>query len=207
MEATGRSYGGQSAGARAAGRRERLVAATITLLATRGEGSTTMTAVCAEAGLTERYFYESFRSREDALVAALDAVSDEIATMAVAAIEGTSGEATDRVRAAIAGLVGWVEADPAKARVALVESTSHPLLREKRHALLGVFADLVAQEAETLYGDAAWPPGLARVQGLLYVAGLAELVVAWMAGEVDLDAAELTDVGTQAFESLARRPS
>ena len=32
-----------------------------------------MTAICPEAGLTERYFYESFANRDAALVAALEA--------------------------------------------------------------------------------------------------------------------------------------
>lgn len=35
----------------------------------------TMTEVCARAGLTERYFYESFRNLDELLVAIFDAFS------------------------------------------------------------------------------------------------------------------------------------
>ena len=52
---------------------------TITVLAAQGERAT-MTAICHQAGLTERYFYESFANRDAALVAALDQVTDEIAS-------------------------------------------------------------------------------------------------------------------------------
>ena len=55
-----------------------MVEAAITVLATQGERAT-MTAICHEAGLTERYFYESFANRDAALVAALEAVTEEIA--------------------------------------------------------------------------------------------------------------------------------
>lgn len=203
-EVPARTYGGRSAEDRRTERRGRLVAATVRLLADRGEGGTTMTAICAEAGLTERYFYESFKGREAALVAALDAVSDEIAVVAVAAIEDTEGTATARVHAALEALVAWVDEHPDRAHVALVESTAHPALRARRRELLGVFADLVATEAAELYGDRAWPADRARVQGLLYVAGLAELVAARLAGEVTLDAELLVEIGSESFERLAR---
>lgn len=199
-----RTYGGRSAEDRRTERRARLVTATVQLLAARGEGATTMTAICAEAGLTERYFYESFKGRDAALVAALDSVSDEIATVAVAAIEQTAGTATARVHAALAALATWVDEHPDRAHVALVESTAHPALRARRRELLGMFADLVATEAAELYGDAAWPADRARVQGLLYVAGLAELVAARLAGEVTLDADQLVEIGSESFERLAR---
>src|SRR3546814_11852560 len=51
-----------------------------------------MTAICAEASLTERYFYESFRNRDEALMAALDQVCNEIAAAALAAVEQTDGD-------------------------------------------------------------------------------------------------------------------
>jgi len=99
-----RSYGGKSAEERAEDRRLRLVEATITVLAEHG-GATTMTAICAEAGLTERYFYESFAHRDDALLAALDAVCEEIATRAQATLEESTGTPEERVHAMMAWFV------------------------------------------------------------------------------------------------------
>ena len=202
--APARAYAGRSAEDRRAERRARLVAATVRLVGERGASAATMTAICAEAGLTERYFYESFRGREQVLVAALDAVADQIATAAVRAIEATDGGAGVRVHAALSRLVAWVDEHPGPARVALVESTTEPALRDRRRQLLGTFAELVATEARELYGDEVWPPDRARVQGLLYVAGLAELVSARLAGEVTLEAEELVEIGSEALRRLAR---
>ncbi|GAA1744222.1 TetR/AcrR family transcriptional regulator [Aeromicrobium alkaliterrae] len=199
-----RRYGGRSADDRRTERRARLVAATVDVLGGRGEGGTTMSLICSEAGLTERYFYESFRGREAALVAALDTVSDEIADVAVQAIERTGGTATARVTAALTALVTWVDEHPVRARVALVESNAHPTLRARRRELLGIFADLVVTEATELYGPSAWGRDRARAQGLLYVAGLAELVTARLAGELSLSTDELVEIGSAAFERLAR---
>ena len=200
-----RNYAGQSAQERAAARRARLVEAAVTVLGEQGESRTTMTAICAEAGLTERYFYESFTGRDDALVAALDAVCDEVATAAVSAIEQTSGEPEERVDAAIAAVVGLVVRSPARGRVAVVESAANPRLRRRRHELVGVFADLVAREAAELYGDRAWPPERVRLHGLVLVAGFAELVAAWLAGELAVGEDELARLGSDLFTAVVRR--
>ncbi|HET6154427.1 MAG TPA: hypothetical protein VFE15_15900, partial [Marmoricola sp.] len=84
-----RSYGGKTASERAAERRTRLVEATIEVLSESGEARATMTAICAGAGLTERYFYESFGGLDDALLAALDSVCEEILELASAVIVST----------------------------------------------------------------------------------------------------------------------
>ena len=200
-----RSYGGKTAEERAGDRRGRLVDAAIELLAERGEAGTTMTAICAQAGLTERYFYESFAHREDALLAALDHVSTQIATAAVGILEETSGPPEERVHAVMASFVDLVRRRPAVGLVAVVHSSATPSLRARRNDLIRTFADLVAREAATLYGEDAWPADRARIQGLVYVAGFAELVAAWLTGEVDLTPKELATTARDLFVSLSRR--
>lgn len=201
-----RSYGGKSAVERAQERRARLVEATISLLAAHGETGTTMTAICGRAGLTERYFYESFPHREDALLAALDNVCDRIAATALGAVAETPGSPEERVHAVMAAFVGLVSGDPALGLVAVVHSSATTRLRARRHELIGGFADLVAQEAAELYGDRAWPAERARLQGMVYIAGFAELVGAWLTGEVDLTTEQLTATASGLFHSLGRRP-
>ncbi|NYG54554.1 TetR family transcriptional regulator [Nocardioides perillae] len=199
-----RQYAGRSAAERAAERRARLVAATVAVLGEQGEAAVTMTAVCARAGLTERYFYESFRGRDEALVAALDAVSDEVAAVALDAIASSDGAgAADRVRAGLAAVVDLVADDPAKGRVVVVESAANAALRARRHELLGTFATLVADEAARLYDLPTGSEG-ARLRGLVYVAGLAELVAAWLLGEVDLDRDGLVATGAELFGAVVQ---
>ena len=201
-----RSYGGKTAEQRTQERRRRLVEATVRVLAERGEGRTTMTAICAEAGLTERYFYESFARREDALLAALDHVCDRIAADAVRVLEATPGPPEARVHAVMSSFVDSVERDPSVGMVAVVHSAATPELRARRHELVGVFADLVAREAEELYGDRAWPHSRARTHGLVWIAGFAELVAGWLTGELQVARDELVAVAGDLFAAVARRP-
>lgn len=200
-----RAYAGRSAEQRRLERRERLVAATVRVLGEQGESRATMTAICAAAGLTERYFYESFADRDAALLAALDAVSDEIAATAVSAIGAAAGGPEERVRAALGAVVQLVAREPAKGRVAVVESAANPRLRARRHELTGVFADLVTREARELYAKDAWPADRLRLHAVVLVAGLAELVATWLAGELDVDADGLGDLGAGLFTALTRR--
>jgi len=200
-----RSYGGKSADERVTARRARLVDATISLLAANGEARTTMTAVCAEAGLTERYFYESFGSRDDALIAALDTVNEEVASTALDAIAASSGEPEDRVRATIGAVVDLAIAKPDRVRVAVIESNANAVLRARRHELLNSFAGLVAAEAHGLFGDEIWPAPRDHVQGMIFIAGLAELVASWLLGEVELTRDELVATASDSLVALMRR--
>jgi AcrR family transcriptional regulator len=61
--------------ARRAQRREALIRAAIEVYGARGFRNATVKAVCEAAGLTERYFYESFANGEALLVAALGALT------------------------------------------------------------------------------------------------------------------------------------
>lgn len=203
--ATTRSYGGQTAHERAAGRRERLVEATIASLAGQGEAGTTMTAVCAGAGLTERYFYESFVSRDEALVAALDAAASRIAQTAVTAVAESDGDPVDRVRAGLSAVLDLLASRPELGRVVVLESSANEALRRRRHELLAWFGDIVAEEARTIFGAQAWPADRARLHAVAFVAGLGELVAAWLLGELGLTPERLVEIGTDLFGATARR--
>jgi AcrR family transcriptional regulator len=200
-----RSYAGKTAGERVSARRARLIDATIGLLATHGEARTTMTAVCTEAGLTERYFYESFESRDEVLVAALDSVSEELARTALDAIAASSGEPADRVRATIGAVVDLVVAAPDKMRVAVIESNANASMRARRHELLGSFAALVAAEAREIFGDETWPEPRDHLHGVIFIAGLSELAASWLLGEVELSPDELVTTASDSLVALMRR--
>lgn len=63
----GRRYKGMKAAERADERRRQFLQAGIETFGVRGYASTGIRDVCHAAGLTERYFYESFRSKEELL--------------------------------------------------------------------------------------------------------------------------------------------
>ena len=84
------------------------------MLAAQGERAT-MTAICHQAGLTERYFYESFPNRDAALVAALDQVTEEIASDSIGVLQASSGSAEERVHAMTRAFAHWAAEQPDRA--------------------------------------------------------------------------------------------
>ncbi|HEY1630404.1 MAG TPA: TetR/AcrR family transcriptional regulator [Rhizomicrobium sp.] len=115
-----RRYGGQSFEDRAAERRERLVRATAIVAGRFGLEGTSVAAICAEAGLTQRYFYEAFPNREAIFIEAYRAVRDEL----LARIGDHAGTA-DPTRAALFAFYTALAANPGMARVFLVDLDDH----------------------------------------------------------------------------------
>lgn len=114
-----------------------------------------MTAICARAKLTERYFYESFSSRDELLKTILDGIADEVRDAGLTALRASDGTLEQRVRDAIASFVTLLTDDPRKGRVAMIESAAYEPLRAHRRAVLHGFAQMVADEASRMYGDRA----------------------------------------------------
>ncbi|WP_415976972.1 TetR/AcrR family transcriptional regulator [Rhodococcus sp. 077-4] len=205
MASTTRRYNGMSADDRTADRRARLLEAGLEVFATAGAQNTTMTAICAEAKLTERYFYQSFSSREDLLQHVVESVSDEIRTAALNALHAPAPTVEEQVHNAISAFVGVLTDDRRKGRVAMIESLAVDSLRDYRRKSMRAFAHLVAEQSRELYGEQAWPQPQSEINGLLFIGGLAELVIAWLTDEIDMAPADIVDAATRHFIATAHR--
>jgi AcrR family transcriptional regulator len=115
-----RRYSGQSFEDRQAERRAKLIKAAALVAGRHGLEGTSVAAICAEAGLTARYFYESFPGREAIFVEAYRAVQDELLTRMQAASGG--GDATKR---ALLGFFSAIQSNPKLARVFLLDLEDH----------------------------------------------------------------------------------
>jgi AcrR family transcriptional regulator len=191
-------YRGMSAEERAAERRERLLEATLAVWADP-DARTTMTAVCAEAGLSERYFYESFSGLEEALTAVLDGVATEIEQVTLAAADAAGDDTAARAYASVGAFVQLLVEDPRKGRVAIIEAAAIPALRRRRTELLRYLAHRSAEEARSH----AQPPARSRrgdeFAGLLFIGGMAELITAWLEGALEATPAEIVDAAARDF--------
>jgi AcrR family transcriptional regulator len=163
---------------------------------------TTMTAICAEAGLTERYFYESFRSLDEALTAVMDEIATEIETVTHEAAEQAGDDPVARTRATMEAFVALLSDDPRKGRVAVVEAVAMPGLRKRRTELLRRFAHRSAEEARQMPGLSHRSEAEDEVAGLLFIGGMAELVTAWLDGAVAATPEEIVDVASRSFLGL-----
>jgi AcrR family transcriptional regulator len=195
-----RPYRGVPADQRRADRRERLVAAGIEVIGTAGWQRTTVRAVCARAALTERYFYESFDDREALLIAVFDSVTAEAAQAILAAVASAPQDAEPRARAAIGAFVDLVAADRNRARVVLVEATGSDALDARRRDAIGAFARLVRDQAAEFYGVRRGSRLKdAELTAHALVGAVAQLLTAWLSGELDVSKRRLVDHCTALF--------
>jgi len=111
-----RRYGGVSLEDRQADRRDRLIRAAIAVSARTGREGASVAAICAEAGLTARYFYESFPNREALFLAAFSRLQDELFARIQPFATGR-----DPVKGALTGFFKTLAEFPGAARVFLVE--------------------------------------------------------------------------------------
>lgn len=206
----GRRYAGADADQRRVRRRADLVAAGLDLFGTEGYAAVPVKRICDHAGLTQRYFYESFTGRP-ALLAAVyaDCVTVARAATTNAATEFVgfgepSGIAPDDVpavaRATLGAFVRVLADDPRRARVMLVEVVGvNEELERIRLAAIHGWADLIVTLAVGK-GSAAQRQRLAAI-GL--VGAVTQLLVDWYttssdpATLFDLDA--VVDVSVDLF--------
>ncbi|WP_059013438.1 TetR/AcrR family transcriptional regulator [Streptomyces specialis] len=118
---TGRTYRGADRRQRQDERRARLMEAGIETFGTIGYRNATVDRVCAAAGLTKRYFYESFDDSEELLLAVYGRVAEELHTRIVADAEAAAPDIEAQVRAALTALFRTIGDDPRLARIAFVE--------------------------------------------------------------------------------------
>ena len=181
-----------SAEDRRAARRRLLLDAGLEVFATRGYASSSVLEVCQQAGLTERYFYESFRDREALLQAvALGVVGDFLAAvtpllpLVETDVDRAIGEGAEAFVAALAD-------DPRKARVLLVETVGvSPEMEDGRRAVFAQIVEFLRRGAALGYGSSVSASVQFEVIARALIGAAQELLVAFVRGELALDREEL----------------
>ena len=115
-------------------RRDELIDAGTALLGGESGPALTVRAVCRAAGLTERYFYESFTDRDEFV----RAVYDDVCARAVSALT-SSTTARDAVERFVALMVD----DPTRGRVLLLAPTVEPVLTRSGASWMPNFVELL----------------------------------------------------------------
>lgn len=184
-----RPYRGVDAAQRLAQRRQNLLEAGLQLLGAGGDpAELTVRAICAEAGLGVRYFYETFSDKDDFAAAVYDWVIADIAATTQAAV--AAAPAREQSRAAMANIVRTVAADPRVGRLVFSVQLSNTVIVRKRAESTALFAQLLLQHA-----DAVGPRAneLDEATAHFAVGGVGQTISAWLEGQLDLDADQLVD--------------
>ena len=201
-----RVYAGMTADARRAERRSRLIGAAIDVLARRGWEGATVTAVCEQAHLIPRYFYESFEDRDGLLLAVFD---DILAEVTAEAAPGLNPDAPveDGAAAAIGAWMRVSTRDPARGRVAFVEALGSGVLMARRLDATRAFADALFGQVANSYRVTAKNRPALLMASLVVAGGLIETMIEWLRGRVDASPDEVvehfTAVARAAFDAAA----
>ena len=197
-----RPYGGVSANERIATRRTRLLEAGLELFGTDGYLASGVKDVCREAGLTDRYFYESFRDTRELFIAVFDRVTDELFASVAGAVDA-SGPAPDaQLKAGIETFVRALGDDRRKARVIFSEAAGvGPEAEQHMRVTLRRFSGLVGATARRhLAADV--PDELVEVVALSVVGTLERVIIEWQEEELDLPIERIIDHCTTLFRIL-----
>jgi AcrR family transcriptional regulator len=197
-----RPYGGVDARNRIAERRRRLLDAGLELLGGSDHPpELTVRAICAHAGISARYFYESFTDKDELVEAVFDWVTADIAATTQAAIAAAP---TDELnRAGIANLVRTIAGDSRIGRLLFNAQLSNPVVARKRAGLGGFFALLGGQHVTTAYRvpEDEWVKAVSH----FVVGGVTQTLSAWVSGDLRLDQAQLVDQLTRTVDDIGRR--
>lgn len=189
-----RTYGGASAEERRNRRRAALLDATLDVVAAKGVKGLGVKAICAAAGLNDRYFYEQFRDCDEALMALNDHLIFEVAAAFAQVIEATEPEVNTRLRACVAAAVDFVTVDPRHGRF-LIESQATEQLRAKRQQLVTTVAELM-MSGRQLLGPEAPSEEDSRLMALTIISGGLDLGVMWLRGDLEIGRDKLIDFMT-----------
>lgn len=187
-----RSYNGVTAEQRIAERRARLIGAALDEYGTRGFLTTGVKDVCRRAGLTDRYFYESFRDGGELFLAVFDAATRKLLDVVVAALADAPDDARAQAHAVIDAFVRELADDPRLARIVFVEAPSAGAKAEQHmRANLREFARLVDATARPHLPRSVTDDVL-RFGSIALVGAIERLMIEWQDGELGLSIAQIT---------------
>lgn len=182
----GRAYGGVSAAERTETRRQRLFAAALARFGSDGYSATGVKDICSEAGLTQRYFYESFADREALFLALFDNVTEDLFSLTVAVVAGSDGSAEDQLRRAISAFLTTMADDPRKARIVFAEAPAvGPAAEQHMRTVLRRFEGLVEATAR-LHLPADLSDATFALVAIAIVGTLERAIIEWQEGVLDL---------------------
>jgi AcrR family transcriptional regulator len=122
-----RKYGGASAEERKQQRRERLLEAAFEVFGRQGYKQTTLRMICAQARMTDRYFYEQFESLDEIFLAVRQRITADMVQMITQTLHSPEVNPMVRIRQALATFFEFMKSDPRRARIILLDAMSFGL--------------------------------------------------------------------------------
>ncbi|GGN96915.1 TetR/AcrR family transcriptional regulator [Nocardia rhizosphaerihabitans] len=200
---TRHNYTGTSVAERQIERRALFIEAGLTVFAEKSFANSSLTDVCAAAGLSRRQFYEQFAGREELLVAVYDTVQGKARDAVAAALAAAE---TDDLRAlidaAVRAYTTAITDDIRCAKVAFVEIVGvSPAIEEHRAQVRDRWGEVVAAIAAGRE-QARTPPGGWRVSMAAFIGAVNGAVHQWSLDDPRPPVDELVEVFSTLLNAL-----
>ena len=142
--------------------RERIIAAVAQVASVHGYGEMSVQHIVREAGVSRRTFYEQFKNKDQAFMAAFDGASALLTASIRKAIEAeTTPEA--KVSAALSAFLEILAASPAFAKMCIVEAlAAGPEAIDRRARAMEEFTTMFKEGAEEALGEHTPSPLIAE---------------------------------------------
>lgn len=164
-------------------RRAALFEVGVNLLGAVNGPAVNVRAVCKAAGLTERYFYESFTDRDQYVVAVHAFVAERAQSAVADAVVSESDSTSEAVAtAAVGAFVKLMVDDPAMGRVLLLAPLSEPVLGGRGIESMPAFVDLVYNQLSAIAD-----PVDKQLVAVGLVGALFTLFIGYLDGSIDVD--------------------
>ncbi|MFI5781634.1 TetR/AcrR family transcriptional regulator [Nocardia sp. NPDC051570] len=181
----GRMYAGQPVEDRQRQRRARFLESGLSVFSRDGYANSSVGAICKDAGLSSRQFYEEFTGRESLLLELYEHIDRESREAVSAALaDHTEHSAVEVIDAAVRAYVEAIGRDPRRARVALVEVVgAGPKVEKFRLELRRAWGSLLASAAEDAALQGEIPPGDYEMRSIAIIGAVNYVVDAWSGSE------------------------
>lgn len=175
------------------GTRERILAAAIEVFARQGYHGTSVDDIVHEAGSSKGSFYFHFPNKEGLFLALVEKFASNLFSNIYDALSETKG-ARQRVRAAVRSGIEAFSAQPALAKIFLIEAVGlNPSFEVKRREIYGAFAKLIRGYLDDAIAEGDLPEQDTELAAYAWLGVISESIVYALESERDLSDPALID--------------
>ncbi len=183
-----RPWRGREPADRIASRRKQLTQACFELMAGIGAADTLMRGVCRQAGLTERYFYESFANLDDLMTTVLENTVQQCRDHLLAALANAPEDRDLLFGHVVRAFTDFLTEDPRRGRILFVESLGTPALTRRGNELVAMITGPIAAVLAADDTDNPTPDELdATLNAMAIFGALAYCYRPYLIGEIEID--------------------
>jgi AcrR family transcriptional regulator len=158
--------------------RERLLEATMRVVAKKGYAATKIADLTSEAGISRTTFYELFKDKEDSFLAAYERAAERLIGKVNAAYEAESSW-PEAMRAGLEVLLGALAADPPLARLGLIDvGAAGPAAQQRFLGAVKRLTPLFEEGRDFAPAGRALPPNTSRMAAGGVIGLISEAVLA-----------------------------